>query len=310
MSSSTGLPPLRSLLKSKEVEDPVNLYVHRPLAYLIVALLFRTPITPNGITLMAMLVGVTAGACWLEGSHPAMIAGGILLWLSAILDGADGIMARAKNMHSQLGRALDGTADMVVATCTVVPAYIHLWHKHHSLWQVAVMVPVVLTTIIHLNLYDFYKESYLRMTRIKQGGEGEDRPLIEARVEKMRQERVRWFVNFAMRGVFLPFLKLQERLVRLTNPKGMRGEDMPAATETSAKIYREHHRMPMRLWTFISLAPHSYLTAIFAMFDRIDIYLWLRLLGMNFLFIVVLIWQRRASGRTSYLFSLMPQSAA
>ena len=37
-----------------------------------------------------------------------MIAAGALLWTAAILDGADGILARAKGQASQFGRALDG----------------------------------------------------------------------------------------------------------------------------------------------------------------------------------------------------------
>ena len=63
MSASTHLlPPFSSVLKSREVEDPVNLWLHRPLAYGFVAATFRTPITPNMITVLAVVVGMTAGA--------------------------------------------------------------------------------------------------------------------------------------------------------------------------------------------------------------------------------------------------------
>ena len=51
-----------------------------------------------------------------------MVWGGALLWISAIMDGADGILARAKNMQSAFGRALDGTADMVVGLSTSATA--------------------------------------------------------------------------------------------------------------------------------------------------------------------------------------------
>ena len=110
------LPAFASLLKSREVEDPVNLWLHRPLAYGFVALVYRSAITPNQITLLAMVVGIAAAACFIEGSGAAMLWGGVLLWTSAILDGADGILARAQRKFSELGRALDGTADVVVAS--------------------------------------------------------------------------------------------------------------------------------------------------------------------------------------------------
>ena len=94
------LPPFDSLLKSRDVEDPVNLWVHRPLAYAIVAGIYRTSVTPNQMTLAATLVGLAAGACWFIGTSELVVAGGALLWASSILDGADGILARAKRMQS------------------------------------------------------------------------------------------------------------------------------------------------------------------------------------------------------------------
>ena len=42
-----ALPPFDALLKSRDVEDPVNLWVHRPLAYAFVAMIYRTRITPH-----------------------------------------------------------------------------------------------------------------------------------------------------------------------------------------------------------------------------------------------------------------------
>src|SRR6187431_449670 len=102
MSSHTrapGLPPFGQVLKSREVEDPVNLWVHRPLAYAFCRLVYRTSITPNQVTLIAIVLGLLAAACWFEGSPWAMVWGGALLWSSAIMDGADGILARAKNMQ-------------------------------------------------------------------------------------------------------------------------------------------------------------------------------------------------------------------
>ena len=54
----------------------------------------------------------------------------------------------------------------------------------------------------------------------------------------------------------------------------------------------------MRLWALVSSAPHSYLMAICAMFDRLDIYLLIRVFGMNGIFLVAAIWQRHATCRT------------
>ena len=84
--SANKLPPFQSLLKSRDVEDPVNLWVHRPLAYAFVLLFYRTPLTPNQITFLSMLVGLFGAACWFDGRPVLMIWGGVLLWAKCLVN--------------------------------------------------------------------------------------------------------------------------------------------------------------------------------------------------------------------------------
>ncbi|MFW5875761.1 MAG: CDP-alcohol phosphatidyltransferase family protein [Myxococcota bacterium] len=296
--SKAALPPLRSLMKSREVEDPVNVYVHRPLAYAFVWSVYRTPLTPNGVTLLAVVVGLVAGAMWLWGTPGAMVAGGVLLWTSAILDGADGILARAKNMQSDFGRALDGSADMIVAIATVLPAFYHIFLRQDWAPVYVIGGPVaILLTVIHLQMYDFYKESYLRMTRLDRGGEGQDASAVQAKLEAKKAE-MGPITRLAVTVVLIPFLLASTRWVRLTNPLALREGRRFVHNEETVRIYQAHNAGPMRLWAAVSLAPHSYLMAICAMFDRLDVYFWIRLVAMNVIFLVALFWQRRATERT------------
>lgn len=294
------LPPFESLLKSREVEDPVNLWFNRPLAYAFVWLVYRTRTTPNQVTVLSMLVGVTAAACWLAGTPVAMVAGGILLWGAGILDGADGILARAKSMQSEFGRALDGSLDLVVAAVSVTAALLHLWSKHHDAWLLLAVVPAFGLTIGHVYLYDFYKESYLRMTRPGRGGECEEVEQVEARVHRLESAGAHWFVRFVMRDLYVPVLRGERWLVEQTNPAALDTAVRGGArgSEPTASVYRALNAGPMRLWTLVSLAPHTYLISICAMMDRLDVYLWVRLVAMNVLFVAALIWQRRATERS------------
>lgn len=296
-----ALPPFSSLLKSREVEDPVNIWVHRPLAYAFVKLIFRTPMTPNMVTFLAILVGVGAGACFLVGTKTAMVWGGAMLWTSAILDGADGILARAKNLQSEFGRAIDGVADMIVAFATVMPAFAHIfWKAGSDLKLLFFMVPAVLFTVPHVILYDFYKESYLRMTRVDRGGEGEDQAKVAARMASIAAtgEKVSLLGRIAMAVGLLPMLNAQNNYVKWSNPEAQGEARNRKPTHASAGIYRRENRAAMKLWTVVSLCPHSYLMAICAMADRLDIYLWIRLVFMNVVFIVALIVQRRSTRAT------------
>jgi hypothetical protein len=291
------LPPFGSLLKSREVEDPINLWFNRPLAYAFVALVYRTPITPNQVTLLSIAVGAVAAACWWHGTPLAMLWGGILLWASAILDGADGILARAKQMFSDLGRALDGSADLVVALLTAAAAIKHMWQQQPSLWLVVMVVPVIAITWLQIHLYDFYKESFLLRTRLDWNGVPERIADVEQRIAVLERERAPWAYRKAMH-LYLSLIVGQTRVVQLTDPAGSREQSSFRVTPQSVAEYREFNLGPLRLWTALSLAPHSYLFAISAMFDRVDLYLAFRLVVGSVLFGVVLLWQRHASART------------
>jgi phosphatidylglycerophosphate synthase len=295
--SDHRLPPFASLLKSRDVEDPVNIYVHRPLAYGFVRLVHRTPITPNQVTLLAMVVGIAAGVLFVWGAPAAMVAGGVMLWASAILDGADGILARAKNMQSELGRALDGSADVIVAIATVLPGFYHVWVQRGDPLHLWLMVPAIGGAMLHIYLYDFYKESYLHMTRLDRPPENSDVDAVAKRLERLRAERAPWYVVQAVK-MLLDLTRSQRAIVAWTNPAATRDGLRFVRNAETARIYRENNIGAMRLWAFISLCPHTYLMAICAMTDRLDVYLWIRLILMNAVFLVVLLWQRRASDKT------------
>jgi len=296
-STAHRLPPFETVLKSRAVEDPVNLWVHRPLAYAFVALVFRTPITPNQITLLALLVGCIASACWFVGTPEMMFWGGVLLWSSAILDGADGILARAKQMFSDLGRALDGAADMIVAAVSLAAAFTHLWVKHHDIVHVWLAPIAIATSVVHVELYDYYKESFMKMTNPEWDGRPERIADAQARLDSVRSNRG-GVAAFIASHLYVGLVTAQTNVVALLDPAGSREHLRYTVNERTVEAHRSNNARVMKLWSFVSLAPHSYLISICGMFDRIDLYLWIRVFGANALFVVIILMQRVASRRT------------
>ena len=71
----------------------------------------RIGVSANAMTVGGMLVGVAAAALVALG-HP--VAGFLVLWLSGLIDAADGTLARLTNSSSPLGAILDITFDRVV----------------------------------------------------------------------------------------------------------------------------------------------------------------------------------------------------
>ncbi|MFW6140608.1 MAG: CDP-alcohol phosphatidyltransferase family protein [Acidobacteriota bacterium] len=92
----------------------VNAWINRPLAWPIVKTLKPTKITPNQVSVASFLIGIGGAVCFAMGSPFWFIAGGILAQLSSIVDCADGMLARAKNIETVFGRYLDIFLDRLV----------------------------------------------------------------------------------------------------------------------------------------------------------------------------------------------------
>ena len=290
------MPPFADVLKSRDVEDPVNLWVHRPIAYAFCSLVYRTSMTPNQVTLIAIFLGLAAAACWVEGSPRAMLWGGILLWSSAIMDGADGILARAKRLQSAFGRALDGFADYLVGLSSVGGCVYHLYATGERTLLIFA-VPAFVTTVVEFNAYDYYKEIWMHMTRIDRPREGH----LLSDIDKLRgsdsARNAPWYTRLSL-FMYRDLINAQDKLIRGTNPMARRLLTEARRSPASAEVYRHINHLPMQFWKALSTAPHAYLFSIFAMFDRLDLYIWLRLLGMGTLASIAFLLQRRATART------------
>jgi hypothetical protein len=184
-----------------------------------------------------------------------------------------------------------------VALLVALAAAYHLWVKHHSLLMLALIVPIVVTTVLQVHLYDYYKESFLLRTRPDWNGVPERIADVHERISVLESNRAPWVHRRVMR-LYLDLIVGQTRIVGLVDPAGSRENLTFRVSQQSTAEYRQFNLGPLRVWTAISLAPHSYLFAIFGMLDRLDVYVWLRLVGGNLLFVLAIVWQRRASSRT------------
>jgi len=98
----------------------VEKYINRPLASLIVRAVLNTKITPNGLTYTNFILGILAALLFSRGEYVYFILGGVSIQLSAIVDCADGMLARAKDMCSDYGALLDLFLDRITDFFLVV----------------------------------------------------------------------------------------------------------------------------------------------------------------------------------------------
>ena len=154
-------------IKDRDVEEPVDLYWHRPLAFgLLVRPLARWPrVGPAHVTWLSLLLGL-AGAwtcyrAW-DGWPAGFVLGALLVLGSVVADCADGMIARVRGGGSAFGMLLDGIVDLAVGLA--------LWWAlawptarllGHAWWAWLLMVGVLLSTELHVALYDGYKNRFL-----------------------------------------------------------------------------------------------------------------------------------------------------
>jgi phosphatidylglycerophosphate synthase len=92
----------------------IDIYLNRPVAALIVRLVYNTRMTPNGLTYISLFLGLLGAFFFSRGVYLYFILGGVLTQLSSIVDGADGMLARAKNISSEYGAHLDLLFDRII----------------------------------------------------------------------------------------------------------------------------------------------------------------------------------------------------
>ncbi len=163
----------------KDLAEPVNVYIHDPIAKRFVDVLKNTFITPNQVTYLSVLVGFVSGYLFSQGSWSSSIVGGLLLELTLILDCVDGQLARAKNMASDWGRLIDGIAGYF-AYLAVVYGII----SGYPNFQTALIV-IAVFTILRAISYDYCKQTF--GTMVLKGFDGMDRE-NQSTVEKIRKK--------------------------------------------------------------------------------------------------------------------------
>lgn len=292
-------------LKPLSVEEPIDVWVHRPLAYLIARVLLPTPVSPNLVTFGSILLGLGAGIEFaIESPHHLQLAGG-LLFASAVADCADGQLARLRGTSSRFGRMLDGVADLVVASAAVAGAILVIWRKHHDpawvgLAALLLSVTTAVTGSFHTSMYDHYKNVFLRMTTPGHR-EGEDYQDARARYEERPKDEFGPLARLAW-PIYLFYVKSQEDFMRGFDPfTAPRLSALPAYTEHSASVYRAEAEGVMRVWkAWFGFGSLMFGIAASTALDVVDWYMLARLVAMNAVFYGYLRPRQRLASRRAF----------
>src|SRR5712671_1012647 len=139
----------RASLKPLEVEEPIDIYVHRPLAYLLARACYSLPVSPDAITGLSILAGIASAVSLLSAFPYHLQIGGLLLFGSAVLDCADGQLARMRGTSSVFGRMLDGSADLFTVGAAAPATVWVIWRSlDAALWAKLAVVGLCCITMV------------------------------------------------------------------------------------------------------------------------------------------------------------------
>ncbi|HKO46162.1 MAG TPA: CDP-alcohol phosphatidyltransferase family protein [Polyangiaceae bacterium] len=290
-------------LKPLEVEEPIDVWVHRPPAYVLARMLLPTPVSPNLVTIGSIVVGCAAGVAIFARFPWHLPLAGLLIFCSAVLDCCDGQLARLRKTSSVFGRMLDGIADLVVSAVVAGGgAWLVLRKYNDPLWFLLLTLVLTVTTILtssfHTTMYDHFKNVFLRMTHPSYR-EGEDLSVAEARFQSQRSG-----MSFALRfawGIYFFYMRSQDDYAKKFDPTSRQLLSAnPEFNERNAAIYRKYAGSLMRLWrNFFGFGSLVFGLAVSIGLDVAEFYLLFRLVLLNAVFFGYLRpQQRQASRRT------------
>jgi phosphatidylglycerophosphate synthase len=279
MSASTGYSYDASV-KSDVSDELINTYCVRPIAGLIVRPLFHTSVTPNQVTVAAMVSGLIAAVCYAAGGASWTPLGSVLLWTKDILDSADGQLARVRGAYSRIGRFLDSIGDFVVNAAVFAAITSALTIRTGSLWFIPAGAAALLAITLRISYHVFYQVSFLHL----QSAYALNRTDEELTDDDRRSDR--WTLR--LQQVYLLLYGWQDRLMTRIDgwchAKAVLDDDMRRAW------YGD--RTALRLSGFLGMGTELFVLVLFSLVDRLEWYLGVTLLVQNGFWLVCVLYRR------------------
>jgi phosphatidylglycerophosphate synthase len=140
--------------------DPLNALYRYSAARALLPLAMKTPVTPNQITYFHIAVGFAAGVSAAQGTRTGLLLAFVLSEIRMILDCLDGVVARAKNMCSPLGRTLDTLSDAVSFVFLEIGICIYMLHTAPQFPAERTLVAVLALGALVAPAHNFYQRKF------------------------------------------------------------------------------------------------------------------------------------------------------
>jgi phosphatidylglycerophosphate synthase len=256
-------------VKSPVSDELINTYLLRPIAGIIVRILYPTPVTPNQVTLASTAAGLLAAALYLPGSYTTTALAGLCVTLKDLLDSADGQLARAKTMYSRTGRFLDSIGDFAVNLALFGAIAWTLWTATGNasvLW----LAPLGFLGIsLRVSYHVFYQTSFLHL---------QDSYALNRTTEEIRQEDLAGDRRaLRLQKIFLILYGWQDALIEKLDRHS--GRSRLASEHAVHRWYTDP--TAVRLSGLTGIGTELFLLMLCSLANALEFYLYLNVIGMN-----------------------------
>jgi phosphatidylglycerophosphate synthase len=277
------------VLPVNEIIEPVNRYIHNPIAATIVQVIKNTWVTPNQVTYVSICIGLVSAYIFSIGTVQAFFFAGIFLEAVLILDCVDGQLARAKECSSDWGRLLDGIAGYIIYLAVLTGVVIGFKQEYITLAVFG------LVTIFRGIAYDYCKLTMLTM--IEQGYDGSIKEISDTHSKIARNNSTLWkvyfyylqFQRFIFCGRFIrpdKFLDYGEKISK---------DYLLSSTER--KKYQKKIRPLMIAWSWNGVDLPLFLLVLMSLFGVVESCLFPLVCFIAFQFILTMVYHRSQSQR-------------
>ena len=269
------------VLPVNEIIEPVNRYLHNPIAETIVQVIKNTWVTPNQVTYISIFVGLVSAYIFSIGTVQAFFFAGILLEVVLILDCVDGQLARAKECSSDWGRLLDGIAGYIIYLAVLTGVVVGFNQEYVTLAIFG------LVTIFRGIAYDYCKLTMITM--IEKGYDGSIKEISDTHSKISQNNSTLWKVYFY-------YLQLQRfifcgRFIRLDkfSDYGKENSKDYLLSSTERKDYQKKIGPLMVAWSWNGVDLPLFFLVLMSLFGAMESYLFplVCFLALQFVFIMI-----------------------
>lgn len=270
-------------LKMVVVEEYIDLIFYRPLAFLLVKLVYNTGITPDNLTFAAIISGLIAGILFSFGLPATTTIAACFFILFVILDCSDGQLARLKKNGSAIGRLLDGIADYLAVSAIYIGIAVGYSQKEDQpQYMLGLLAISALSIILQAMLVDFHRTRFLDILNRRKNTFSEGIEEYREEYRRLQVTKGKWLEKNIV-YIYLVYSNVQKKLT---------AKRKVSSIDVSPEEYFSKNRLLVRLW--ILMGPSAIRTTLIVctVVNRFDIYFWITIVGLNIYALLLLIIQR------------------